>query len=106
MNDGTGAHGAGLKGNIHIAVVKAPVADLAASLVYCYDFGVKDGITLGKLQVMGTYKDFAVLYDNATDRAFAFVESLLCLLESLFHETFFFFHAKDYSRWRGFFLYI
>ena len=48
LDYGTGAHGAGFQCDIHVAIVKPEVSDLAAGLIYCYYFRMGYGIATGK----------------------------------------------------------
>ena len=88
LDQSSRTHGARFERDVHVAVLKTPVTELFAGLVYGYDFGMGERIAAGEPQVMGADKDFTVFYDHAADRAFTKVDGLLGFLNCFQHKAF------------------
>lgn len=68
----TGAHGAGLFGDVEGAFVEAPVADGVGGLGDGEDFGVGGGIVGAARLVVGGGDDLAFVLDDGSDGDFVF----------------------------------
>jgi len=71
LNDGAGAHAAGLDGDVKGGVGEAVVAEEASGLAEDDDFGVGGGVTIAGGAVAGTGEDLAVVDKDSADGDFA-----------------------------------
>lgn len=87
VDDGASAHGAGLFGDIEIAVGEAPVAEDALGLGEGEHFGVGGGVFEGFDLVPGTGDDLAVVDDDGADGHFVLGGGAAGLSERFTHEV-------------------
>src|SRR5258706_2388923 len=71
LNDGAGAHAAGLDRDVERGVGETVVAEEASGLAEDDDFGVGGGVTIADGAVAGTGEDLAVMDKDSADGDFA-----------------------------------
>jgi len=67
LDDGAGAHAAGLDGDVERGVGEAVVAEQAGGFANDYHFRVCRGVTIANGAVAGTGEDFAVTDEDGAD---------------------------------------
>jgi hypothetical protein len=95
LDDGTGAHAAGLDGDVEGGIRKAVIAEEAGGFAKNDDFGVGGGVAIADGAVAGTDENLAVMDE---DSAYGdFVGSGCCagLAERFLHELDIGFHAGE-----------
>ena len=85
MNNGPGAHGAGLLGHVKIAVIQAPVALDLLRLGEGEHLGVRSRISQGLDLIVGSGDDRTVSNDDCPDGDLFGKERFLGLAERLSH---------------------
>jgi hypothetical protein len=71
MHYRSGAHGAGLHGDVEVAVGKSIVAHHKTGLSECHDFGMSGGIMCEHGAVTSAPNDAAVMHDDGSHRDFS-----------------------------------
>ena len=71
LNDGAGAHAAGLDSDVERGVRESVIAEKAGSLAEDYNFGVGGRVAIADSAVAGTSEDLAVVDEDSADRDFA-----------------------------------
>jgi quercetin dioxygenase-like cupin family protein len=92
LNDRTGAHGAGLEGNVEDAAGEAVVAEEAGGFPNDDDFGVGGGVIIANGAIAGTREDDIVVDEHGANgdltgvrRGAGFVKSKLQIVEIVRH---------------------
>ena len=86
MHDGSGTHGAGLFGDIKIAIGEPPIADGALGLGEREHFGVRRGILEGLDLVPSSRDDGSLMHDDSSDRHFMLSRGFASLPQGFPHE--------------------
>lgn len=71
MDDGAGAHAAGLDGDVEGGVREAVVAEEASGFAESDDLSVRSGVTIADGTVAGTDENLAVMDENGANRDFS-----------------------------------
>ena len=87
MNDGPGAHRAGLLGHVKCAVGQSPIADCLFSLRQSQHFSVRGGVLEQFDLIAGTGNDPALPHDHGADRHLLRIIGAHGLAQSLAHEV-------------------
>jgi hypothetical protein len=92
LDDGAGAHAAGLDGYVQRSTSETVVAEEVGGLAKDDDFGVGSGVVVADGAITGAREDFAIVDEDCADGDFAggrsgasFGESLLNVLDIRFH---------------------
>jgi hypothetical protein len=94
LDDGAGAHGARLNGDVQRGVGEAIVAEEAGSFAKNDDFGVCRGVAIADSAVAGTGEDLAVMDEDGADGHFAGFGRRASFDYGLLHELDGGFHAR------------
>lgn len=86
VDDGAGAHGTGLLGDVEIAVFQTPVAHMALRLGEGEHFGVRGGVLERLHLIPGTGNDAAFMHDDGSDGHFVLFGGLGGLTQRLAHK--------------------
>lgn len=86
VHDGPGAHGAGLLGDVEIAIGEPPIADGALSLGEGEHLGVRGGVFECLYLVPRSGDDGSLMHDDGSDGHFMLPGGLAGLPERLAHE--------------------
>ena len=71
MEDGSGAHGAGLEGGVEVAAVEAVVTEELAGGAEGDDLGMSAGVVIAEDTVIAGGDDLTIAYEDGTDGDFA-----------------------------------
>lgn len=85
LDDGAGAHLAGLQGAVQCAALETPVPGLFTGLFNAGDLGVGERGLVRIAPVVTARNDPAVIYDDRPDRDFAEGDGFFRLLQGGFH---------------------
>ena len=86
VHDGSGAHGAGLFGDVEIAISEPPIADGALGLGESQHLGVRGGILEGLDLVPGSRDDGSLMHDDGSDGHFMLPGGFAGLPQGFPHE--------------------
>lgn len=86
LDDGAGAHIAGLQRDVEIAVENVPGGELSTGFGDRDHLGMKRGILFRLTEIMAAGNDFAVFYDYAADGRFAKIVRFLGFFQRRAHE--------------------
>ena len=88
MNDGPGAHRAGLLGDVEVAVRQTPVTEGALGLGECQHFRMGGGVFQRLHLIPGASDDLSLVNNDRTDGHLIEPGSLACLTQRLPHKMF------------------
>jgi hypothetical protein len=86
LDDGAGAHAAGLDGDVERGIGKAIVSEKARGFAKDDDFGVGGGVVVTNGAVAGTGEDSIVVYEHCADRNFTGIGGSTGFGKSELHE--------------------
>lgn len=101
LDDGAGAHLAGLQGYVEGAVLQSPVADFFAGFVDSGNFGVCQGVFVGVAAVVASADNFIPVDYDTADGDFSEGVCFLGLGEGGFHVFFLSGHKALVLSWVG-----
>lgn len=85
LDDGAGAHLAGLEGAVEGTALEPPVADLFAGLPDAGDLGVRQGRLIGVAAVIAAGDDLSFIDDHSADGDFADGDGFFRLFQGGLH---------------------
>jgi len=88
VGDGSGAHGAGLDGNVEFAIGQAVIAEDEPGFAQRLYLGVRRGVVVGYRTIAAASHNMAVLYDHRADGHLAECFGTPRLAQGFFHEEF------------------